>query len=215
MPHNSPEDWFDQAQALHTPRLDIAYQLMEDFYTGDPNDWKQIQDPAYQMKLELPDIPRKVDSIVTSTEAQGHLPQLAGYYNRVLAARKQYKFRVQEVTQYFWIRLYLWDTQPQVTIGFPWYDTYPEMKRFLAALLETQDGPLFFDGDQGWECSMIGRGDRVYFSCGDPYDGEAGSMVYASADRAAVAGLVGPLRERMDEQLKYLAKHTKRSIWKR
>ena len=53
-------DWTAASVSLETMEIEVVFLLEPTFYTGDPNDSAQLQDPRHQVALPIPSFPRVV-----------------------------------------------------------------------------------------------------------------------------------------------------------
>jgi hypothetical protein len=192
------EDWFSETVAVESVAVEVCFLLSKE-YEGEP--------------LPLPAIPRVVEALVRSSELTGHEALLADYYRQIIrcAARDGKKF--DEIAHFFWLRLYLWNTEAGVTISFPWYDTYAEMKPFFHGVLSGESGRVYFDGDQGWEQEVHRDGGQFYVKQWDPDDGEIHALVRFPA--AALAQAIPVLMQRVEAEIAELSRLLGADVWTR
>lgn len=164
-------DWTNESSALSGLEVEICFLLDEQFYTGDPNNAEQLNDPKFKVPLELPDFPRVVPTMVRTTEALPHLDALIRYYRILIEKGLAVGRNFNELRHYFWTRLWFWNTEEEGYISFPWYDSLSEMQQFFS-WLKTGPEAAYHDGDQGWELQAVRKGDRLYFRQLDPDVGE-------------------------------------------
>lgn len=160
------------SEAVHLTHLDIdvCFLLIDEFYTGDPNDHKQLADPQYREHLDLPQIPRVVETLVRSEEIIGHEDKLIHYYKDIAIQAKKVNRTFNEIRQYFWLRFWMWNTEENVRFSFPWYDTLDEIEKFIGKLNNQSEGKVFSDYEQGWSISVASEGDLLVLSIGDESD---------------------------------------------
>ncbi len=161
------EPWFNDAKPIDALEMEICFLIQRDFYYG-PDTHPDVVERKQVEPLPDPRIPRRLLEMVRSSEAEGHEAELARYYQEVLRMAAKHHKDWNWIRHYFWLRLWLWNSEQNVHVAFPWYDTYAEMDRFLAEVTRQEPGQLFGDVDQGWELSVhLSNGD-VFVRGGDP-----------------------------------------------
>lgn len=134
--------------------VDIFFLLFAEFYTGNVNSPLELDNPRYQLPLELPTFPRVVPLMPSSQEIIGHEKELVQYYRQIIEKARALGRTFNEVREYFWLRLWLWNSEAEVRIAFPWYDTLAEIKNFADKLEQQEKGTIFTDSDQGWKIEV-------------------------------------------------------------
>ena len=147
------ESWFADAKRITSLDAEICFLLQDDFYYG-PDSYPEVAERKEVEPLPSPQIERHVPSMVRSAEAVGHEEELAKYYREVIRVARKHRKSFNDIRQYFWMRFWLWNTDEEIHISFPWYDTYSEIDRFLTSVSGNSDGQLFWDADQGWELDV-------------------------------------------------------------
>ncbi|WP_448570041.1 hypothetical protein [Thalassotalea ganghwensis] len=165
-------DWINKSKNIDSLDLEVCFQLQEHFYIGDPNNLEQIQDDNYQEPLQLPAFERVVPTIARTSEAIENTDKLASYYKDVVEKSAELSKPFNEIRQYFWLRLWFWNTEEDVHISFPWYDSLSEMQQFFSWLNDNNVEP-FIDADQGWQIDAVRVGENIHIRQTDPdYDEE-------------------------------------------
>lgn len=155
-------DWVARSVTADTAMVDVYFTIADSFYVGDPNDSTQLHDPAFRRPLPPPGFLQAVPAFASTREIEGHEPQLAEYYARILREHRRSGRPYQQNSHHFWMRLFFRFTEEEA-ITFPWYDTRAEMTPLFGWLRSAEDGQTWWDMDQGWELTAIRLGDRFYF----------------------------------------------------
>jgi hypothetical protein len=163
-------NWWESSRHISTLQVEICFLLAENFYTGDPYNLTQFHDPSFQLALEMPNFPRHVHILARSEEVVSYEDALANYYLQIARLAKQHGQDFNTIRHYFWLRLWLWNTDEDVHIGFPWYDSLDEFSNFFAGLRQTRAGILYSDMDEGWELSVWQDNNSLHFQQRDPDD---------------------------------------------
>lgn len=204
------EPWFADATRVATLEAEVCFLLHEDFYFG-PDSFPEISERKEVERLPLPNITRHVPSMVRTSEAIGHESELATYYQAVLSIARSHRRRFNDIRQYFWLRLWLWNTEQQIHIPFPWYDSYSEISRFLEAATTSADGQVFCDVDQGWELEVQASGGDFFCRHRNPDDDETLAVVRMPAE--VLIACVQPLRDRTEAIIQRLSSAVGRDLW--
>lgn len=207
MPH---PDWLQQARIIESAEIEVCFLLFDQFYFG-PDRHECFDDPKYQAALNHPDIPRVEPSMVRSSEILGEEQKLAAYYKHVLQLAKQHKKKRHEISQYFWLRLWVWNTESEFHIGFPWYDTFSEMVPFLTAIGSKDDGQVFWDADQGWEFEAHQMDQHLYLRLHDPDSDE--TIETAKLACEPLADRASEVLARTRQAIKTLKKAVGKDYW--
>lgn len=202
------------SEAVHLTHLDIdvCFLLSDEFYTGDPNDHKQLADPQYRGHLDLPQIPRVVETLVRSEEVIGHEEKLIHYYKDIAIQAKNINRTFNEIRQYFWLRFWMWNTEANVHFSFPWYDTLDEIEKFIGKLNNQSEGKVFSDYDQGWSISVASEGDLLVISTGDESDQPHQTITIS---KNYVVQKLMKCEERSKEIIAKLTQALGRDVWSR
>ncbi|MEI2429263.1 hypothetical protein RDV84_22750 [Lysobacter yananisis] len=203
--------WLSQTRNLPSLEAEVCFQIQDRFYYGpdrvsDPSDYERLAE-----KLAPPAIALVSPSMVRSAEALGHEAELAAYYRQIVRLARHHQRPFNSIRHYFWLRLWLWNSQQQAHIAFPWYDSYAEIDRVLKALVEIESGPVHDDADQGWEVQIHARGDAVYLLQRDPDEDEA--LAALCVPRAELARQVAQLRERTQGLIARLSGELGADVW--
>jgi hypothetical protein len=185
---------------------EIVYLLNQQFQTGPPQalDKKGKQFVHPSVHIPLPAIPRIVDTQITTAELVGHEKTLAEYYQKVIALAKEYELSTSAIRHYFWLRLWIWNSEAEAYLSFPWYDTLAEINPVLQALRSDREGTLFSDADQGWHVEIAADDRFFYFrQFRDTMEGDG--TVLLKTEREDLQATAKALQERIHRQLKMLA----------
>jgi len=144
------DDWMTKATYLETLDAEIYFWLNESFYTGDPNDSAQIQNPDLQEALTLPDFPRAEPHRATTAEIIGHEAMLVAYYQSIVEKAYALDKDFREIRRYFRLGFELCNTPEKVCIDF-WYETFSDIRRFTAWVAESGADEPFSDEEQHWQ----------------------------------------------------------------
>ena len=186
------ESWFADAKRIKSLEAEICFLLHDEFCNG--------------LKIE-----RRVPSMLRSAEVVGHEEELANYYREVIRVARKHHKAFNEIRQYFWMRFWLWNTDEEIYISFPWYDTYSEINQFLTSLSDKSDGQLFWDVDQGWELDVHAFDGDFIARLRNPDDNETHAIVRLPIDE--LLSSIQPLRTRTDSIIKTLTSVVGRDLW--
>lgn len=201
------EPWFEEARHIAHLEAEIYFLLQESFYYG-PDDAVDLK-PA--VPLALPDIPRRVASIVQSYEAIGHEEKLAAYYEQIVRLSERYQKPFNRNDWYFWLRFRLRSEAENVEISFPYYDTISEVERCLTPLGEVASGEVYSGRDQCWGIDIHAHDGTLFMREHDPDYGEYSTMI--SVPRASVVCQIAPLRERTVKVIEQLSQLLGAGMW--
>jgi hypothetical protein len=160
--------WMDRSRLIDRLDIEIFFQLNRIFYLGDPNNSAQISDRTYREPFALPAFPVADESSASTAEIVGHEPLLADYYQRLLERASQVNKGFDQISQYFWMSMSIWNEEEDVHIGFSWYDHLSEMSSFIEWLATAPEADLFVDVDQGWQVDGCVVGDHIHLREVDP-----------------------------------------------
>lgn len=185
-------EWVARANPVHAPLVEVGFVLSDSFYFGPENhftdkQWQTLREPLYQ-----PPVARHGNYVLTAAVSKS-AEELVKYYTDVLRLLKKHSKPWERHQYYFWLRPLILATK-EFEVRFPWHDTWEETERLLAALEASGDGEIFSDMDQGWEVSIVARGERLFIRQGDLDTGE--EQVCVSCDRVALGQQVPTLRRR-------------------
>jgi hypothetical protein len=198
-------DWYSTTKEVSSIEIEICFLLQTHY--GD-------------RELTLPAFERQVPSLVRSSEVIGREIQLAEYYSQIIERARNCGALFNEISQYFWMRLFLWNTEAHVLVTFPWYDTYSEIKPLLDRFLAGQNGELFFDIDQGWQIEVALHEGRIYIRCGDPDEINAEgedheSITLVNFRNDVLLPLISPLVVRTESTIRELTRLLGDDVWTR
>ncbi|MDH2435975.1 hypothetical protein QCD60_25930 [Pokkaliibacter sp. MBI-7] len=205
------KSWIDNTRPISKIDAEICYLLKDDFYYG-PDSHPQIVERKEVDPLPTLDFPRVVEQMARTSEVSGHEHQLANYYSGVLSAAKRHEKSFNEIHQYFWLRFWLWNSEEDIHVGFPWYDTLGEIENFIKSVIETESGEVFYDVDQGWELDVYARDGFLYIQERDPdYD----EVYYSvSVPRDPLIKSLIELIERAGTQIESLSNLVGHNYWR-
>jgi len=156
------KDWMKESKPIDHLEVEICFQLAEPFYMGDPNNSRQLDDDKFYEETKLPSFARVIETMARTREVISNEQELANHYKAIVDYSSSQGLSLDEVRQYFWLRLWFWNTKENVHIGFPWYDTLSEMQSFFKWISTSSETEPFEDMDQGWQFDAIVKDDRVY-----------------------------------------------------
>lgn len=161
-------NWTDNSKIIESVEAEICFLLNDSFYIGNPNNATQLQDDKFKEKLNLPSFERVVPSMARTAETVGNVACLADYYREIIRRSKSLGKSFNDVRTYFWIRLWLWNSEKDIHISFPWYDTLGEIQSFFDWVKDENEESPFIDIDQGWEFEAVRKGGYLYLRESDP-----------------------------------------------
>ncbi|KRA51099.1 hypothetical protein ASD77_15860 [Pseudoxanthomonas sp. Root65] len=124
---------------------------------------------------------------------------------------RRHKRPFKSIRQYFWLRLWLWNSEHEVHISFPWYDSFSEIERYLATIVETDSGLIYHDMEQGWELQTYAQDGYLHFLEGDPDSDETHLAI--SVPRDALVHQVQELRHRTRTIIAQLSSVLGADVW--
>lgn len=196
------ESWFADAKRISSLEAEDCFLLRDDFYFG-PDSFPHVSERKEVEPLPSPTMSRHVSSMVRTSEAIGHENELADYYRAVLRVARSHNKSFDEILHYFWLRFWLWNTEQQVHISFPWYDTFSEIDRFFVDVSADSDGQVFWDADQGWELEIHCSNGEYFFRLRNPDDDETHAIVRLPFD--GLHSVIQPLRTRTQSIIRSLS----------
>ncbi|MFJ9451643.1 hypothetical protein [Herbaspirillum sp. NPDC101397] len=162
--------WFSEAQSVSMLNAELCFVLKDELDFGPDRHIGSDRSKSKQ-SLDLPSIPRRQPSMVCTSELIGHEGELATYYKQVVRFAVHHRLSFSSIRHHFWVRFWLWNSEDDVHISFPWYDNYSEVSKFLNALLSVESGEIYYDVDQCWEMEVDAYEDDIYVRQRDPdYD---------------------------------------------
>jgi len=204
-------DWINNSKNIEDLEIEICFQLQEDFYTGDPNNHEQFQDEKYLEAVELPSFDRAVVTMARTSEAFQCVDDLAAYNRNIIERAEVLNKSFNEIRQYFWLRLWFWNTEEDVHISFPWYDSLSEMQQFFTWLKGKSATEPYVDMDQGWQIEAIRSGDCLYIRQIDPDDDEEYANI--SVPFEAFMKVANDVEERAIEIISSLSNNVGADVW--
>lgn len=203
--------WLSETRKIPSLQVETCFHIQETFYYGpdrfsDASDLERLAD-----KLTAPRIESAVPSLVRTSEALGHERELAAYYEQIVRMARHHKRPFNSIRHYFWLRLWLWNTEHEVHVSFPWYDSLSQIDRYLKALGETGSGLVDHDVDQGWELQTYAEGGCLHFLQRDPDADETHLAI--SVPRDELVRQVSDLRERTKLIVSRLSSALGADVW--
>jgi hypothetical protein len=169
--------WIEKSKNIDGLELEVCFQLQDSFYIGDPNSHEQLQDEKYREAMALPSFERVVPTMARTSEAIENTNELASYYKNIIEKSVALEKPFNDIRQYFWLRLWFWNTEEDVHISFPWYDSLSEMQQFFS-WLKGNPGEPYIDIDQGWQVDAVRVGENLHIRQIDPdYDEEYSNVL--------------------------------------
>jgi hypothetical protein len=163
--------WISEAKPVSLLNAELCFLLKEDFYFG-PDRHAGVDTSAFTQRLSLPSFPRSAPSMVLMSELDGREDELSAYYQQVVELAIHHGLNFNSIRHHFWVRLWMWNSEEDVDVSFPWYDSYSEVARFLNALLAVESGEVDYDIEQGWEMEVEAYAGHVYIRQRNPDDDE-------------------------------------------
>jgi hypothetical protein len=162
------KDWFESAVLVENAFVEVGFVLFSDFYYG-PDRHTDIAERKLIEPLYAPNMPRSVEELATTNEVQGHVNELIKYYSDVVRLSKKHGKSFEQVRQYFWVKLFIRNSDGSFHVSFPWYDTLSEMDGLLMSLANPPaNGEVHWDRDQGWELEMDAHNEMLFVREWDP-----------------------------------------------
>jgi len=162
------KDWFDSAILVENAFVEVGFVLFSDFYYG-PDRHTDIAEKKLIEPLYVPNIPRSAEKLATTNEVQGQINELIKYYSDVVRLSKKHQKSFEQVRQYFWLRLFIKNSDGSFYVSFPWYDTLSEMESLLKNLASPPaSGEVHWDRDQCWELEMDAHNEMLFVREWDP-----------------------------------------------
>jgi hypothetical protein len=205
------QSWFSEAKTVPSLQAEVCFPIQETFYYGPDRSYDISERERLAEKLIPPGIQLAAPSLVRTSEALGQERELAAYYQQIVRMAQHHKRPFNSIRQYFWLRLWLWNTEHEVHVSFPWYDSLSEIDRFLAALVETESGLVDHDVDQGWELQTYAHEGLIYFQQRDPDADE--TQLIVCVPRAGFVDHVMQLRERAKGVIAQLSSALGADVW--
>lgn len=164
------KSWFFEAKPVSMLNAELCFLLKDSFYFG-PDRHIGVDTSKFTQRLDLPKFPRSQPLMVRTSELGGTEDELSAYYKQVVKLAVHHGLPFNSIRHHFWVRFWMWNSEEDVHVSFPWYDSYSEVSRFLNALLSVESGEVDYDIDQGWEMEVEAYEGHVYIRQRDPdYD---------------------------------------------
>ena len=204
------EPWFAEAKRITSLDAKICFLLQHDFYYG-PDSHPEVVERKEVEPLPSPNIARQAPSMVCSAEALGHEEELAHYYREVVRIARKHRQTFNAIRHYFWLRFWLWNSEQDVHIAFPWYDTFGEIEQILDSVAKTTEGQVFWDVDQGWELEMYSSEGELFTRLRDPDYDE--THVVVRFPREMLLEQLQPVRTRTESIIRFLSSAIGQDVW--
>jgi hypothetical protein len=175
------ESWISQAKDVPSLEAEVCFLLKNEYYYG-PDRIPELSERKQVERLALPNFPRKVEKLARSSEIIGYEASLAAYYKQIIVLAQKHKKPFNQYRSYFWLRLWLWNSDSQVQASFPWYDSLSEMEYFIDNLTSTESGQVYYDVDQGWAFEVWAMDGFFYVREYDPDSDEAPDVIRTPRD---------------------------------
>lgn len=166
------QDWCKESKPIENLEVEICFLLQKDFFVGDPHDPEQLNDEKYRETLSLPEIEREAEMLVRTKEVEANEPALVEYYKEIADRAKRLHRTLNDVRQYFWCGLWLFNEDEAVRVSFPLHGTLEQIKKLLADFRNTESGVVVHIRDHGWEMQVVADGGYIYIKECDPDEDE-------------------------------------------
>ena len=142
----SKPSWCNKSLAIDNLNVEIMFLLQDKFTSG-----------GCEVQLKSPVFQRVVESMARTCEVSDNESELILYYKSIIGHAIEQQLSFNEIRHYFWLRLWLWNSDKDIHISFPWYDNLSLMVDFFSWLKYKSHQTDFYDSDQGWsiEASLI------------------------------------------------------------
>lgn len=204
------ESWLNEAERISSLEAEIGFVLQDDFYYG-PDRLPDITERKFVEPLPSAQIRRRGPLMATTLEALDNLQPLAGYYYEIIRLARKHSRSFNAINHYFWLRFWLTNPAEDVTIGFPWYDTFSEIDAFLCEVAQDKEGQVFWDVDQCWELEVHSSDGELFARLTNPDHQETHALVRFPRD--VLLQQIGPLRSRAETVIKHLTSAVGRDVW--
>lgn len=205
-------EWSKFSKLITDLEPEIYYQISDSFFIGNPNDPSQFQKSHLNVSINPPQIDRKTKEIVTIKEALHNELQLSEYYKSILELKANYKKSYDEIHHLFWLKLRISNSEEQIHISFPWYDTINEFKSFFRIFDNNKTGQIFEDIDQGWQLEIQADNDFYYIREINPDDNDL-VIQNIKTDKASLKNSIQELEKNINTQIKELTSLTGIDLW--
>lgn len=204
------QNWFSDAKHVKTLEVETCFLLQQDFYYG-PDTHPEIVERKLVEPVEQPDFPRHVPSLVRTSEVEKHISKLGEYYSEIISLARKHKMSFNRVSHYFWMRFWIWNSDAEVHLSFPWYDTQSEIDAFINSVTDKTDGQVYWDADQGWELEIHASGANQYARLLNPDENEIQAIV--SYPRHELVNQLNLLQKRSKMIINELTSIIGRDLW--
>lgn len=202
--------WTTQAINVSSLEAEICFTLRNDFYY-EPDSHPEVAEKKEVELLILPSFSRKVDLLATTSEVMGNESSLAEYYEQVITYAKKYKKSFNDCRHYFWLRLWLWNSDANIFVSFPWSDNQSDFDGLINSLISTETGQAYWDADQGWEIEVIAEGDFFYIRESDPDSDETHYVIKVL--RSSLTTQLSNAQNRSKTIISYLSERIGADLW--
>lgn len=200
------KSWFENAKRIESIETEICFLLNGELFL-----WADSTRGEIEESLSPPEFQRHLPSMARSSEICGNEPELIRYYNDIIRIARKNRLAFNDIRQYFWMRLWLWNTAEKIHIGFPWYDTYSEMDHFFTSISVDSEGELFSDVDQGWELEVHELNGDLYIRWLEPSNEPHHREI--RLPKETLIEQVRLIRQRMNSILKILSDAIGKDVW--
>ena len=204
---SADESWMEQSVPVEDAEIQLYFLTQQTFLTGDPNNPAHFDDPRYNAPIPS----AFPDGYAELARFEANQAQLITYYREVVELAGDRPF--DHWRQYVWMRMAItWGESD--AIGFPWYDTWSEMERFVQFLETDGEDDRFDDIDEGWDVLAIRKGGHFYLRMTDGYpDWEVLANVRLPA--AYLADLAKAVRIKAEDAIQTLTNALGADVWTR
>lgn len=205
------QPWFSETRKIPSLQAEICFPIQKSLYYGPEGLPATADRTEYTAALHPPAIGSVLPSLVRTSEAFGQERELAAYYEQIVRLASLHRRPFSSIQQHFWLRFWLWNSEYEVHLTFPWYNSYREIDRYLHALVTTDTGLIDHDMDQGWELQSYAHEGTLYFLERDPDCDE--TRLAISVPRKALIEQVQTLRKRTEGILTRLSDLLGADVW--
>ena len=206
--HWDDREWLARATPVDNPRVDVCFALLDHFFTGDPNDADQFEDPRFRVPLPAPAIGAGDSYVLSTTMVIGREEALGRHYREVAEQAAAIGLPFDHYCHHFWLRLSIaWEEE---ALSFPWFDTWSDMDRLLGWLPVAEEDQDWWEADEGWEMAVVRRGDRFFARQGN---GEGEEHLNVSMNRAGLLASAEGARTRTVAVIGKLSAYLGADVW--
>jgi hypothetical protein len=203
--------WFAEATRVASLEAEICFTIAEDFYFGPDRFPEPAEYAKLVQRLTPPNIERITPSLLKTSEALGREDELAAYYRQIVRLARHYRLPYNSIRHYFWLQLVLWNSEHDVHLSFPWYDSFSAIDSYLHDLSSIENGLVHHDMDQGWEMETYAEDAFLYFLQRDPDCEEMRCGVRVPRD--GVVARVTELRKQTQSIILHLSVSLGADVW--